>query len=315
MSFSDLMSSGRGPGLIGTVLALFLLLGFGLLFMFSADDGAKGDVRSLAGFVRDQTVELNSLKNDIDGAETRLKEAPQLVAANKQFSALRLNIHGQSEQLEQLKKTCLSLKTALTEGQKACEDYKNQYRVFVRGRAKGQMLAELKTKKGEVFKNVNIREVTAVGIQIRHEEGQKRIPFEELPPEMIDYYQFDPEQKQLAITGENSAFANHEAANDAAMALEDQKAKQKKASEALEQMEKNKLRIAVKSVTIQKLNADIARLSNDLDRNANDANSARSAGRIRVDSSGNIAGELASKRNQLNALEREIEQLMLPITP
>jgi hypothetical protein len=39
MSFSDLMQSGRGPGVIGMLLALVVLVGFGLLFMFAFDEG------------------------------------------------------------------------------------------------------------------------------------------------------------------------------------------------------------------------------------------------------------------------------------
>jgi hypothetical protein len=34
MSFTDLMSSSRGPGLIGTLMALLVLVGFGTLYLF-----------------------------------------------------------------------------------------------------------------------------------------------------------------------------------------------------------------------------------------------------------------------------------------
>lgn len=46
MSFSDMMSSGRGPGVIGMILALIVLLGFGVLFMFASRKADRAGNRS-----------------------------------------------------------------------------------------------------------------------------------------------------------------------------------------------------------------------------------------------------------------------------
>ena len=94
----------------------------------------------------------------------------------------------------------------------AFEAYKDQYRAYIRGKAIGESMAVLETRGGTIYKNVNIREVTAVGIQIRHDDGQKRIPFEDLPEALKERFQFDPQQKVAAIAKEESDRSEHEAA-------------------------------------------------------------------------------------------------------
>jgi hypothetical protein len=94
----------------------------------------------------------------------------------------------------------------------AFEAYKDQYRAYVRGKAIGESMAVLETRGGTIYKNINIREVTAVGIQIRHDDGQKRIPFEDLPEALKERFQFDPQQKVAAIAKEESDRSEHEAA-------------------------------------------------------------------------------------------------------
>ncbi len=53
---------------------------------------------------------------------------------------------------------------------KTFADYKDEYRAYARGKAKGETIETLETLTGVIYHNAIIREVTAIGIQIRHDE-------------------------------------------------------------------------------------------------------------------------------------------------
>jgi hypothetical protein len=65
MSFSDMMSSGRGPGVIGMLMALVVLVGFGVLFMFATDEGFQGGDQSIESIIKHQAGDIESLKGGI----------------------------------------------------------------------------------------------------------------------------------------------------------------------------------------------------------------------------------------------------------
>ena len=45
------MSSARGPGVIGMIMALIVLLGFGVLFMFAFDEDLQGGGQTIEALV------------------------------------------------------------------------------------------------------------------------------------------------------------------------------------------------------------------------------------------------------------------------
>ncbi len=309
MSFSDMMSSGRGPGVIGMILALIVLLGFGVLFMFAFDEGFQGPGKSIESVVKAQAKEIEDHHAAISAGEATLAKAPQLVSTADSLSKVKLQIKIGAQKIT-------SLKTSVAEGKKAVEakikeheEYKDRYRAFVRSNAKGQTLETLQTVSGAVYKNVTIREVTAVGMQIRHDEGLKRINFEELPVETRDYYQFDAKQRDSALAEENVGRSQHEVEAAAANDLMDaQMAKQREADAGLAK-EKMQREIVQKEGQISALEAEITNLQQASQRAAAEAAAARAAGHMHLNKVSGIEGTIRAKQNNIAGLNSEIAAL------
>jgi hypothetical protein len=75
------------------------------------------------------------------------------------------------------------------------EAYADSYRASIRTSAVGKELPELKTGSGVTYTGVKIRKVDDVGMDITHSGGLTRVPYNELPADMQDLYQFTAEKK------------------------------------------------------------------------------------------------------------------------
>jgi hypothetical protein len=308
MSFTDLMSSGRGPGVIGLLLALLVLVGFGSLFTFATDQRFQGADQSIESVIAYQAKELILAKGNVEESWQLLSIAPERTKKVNELSKLKLE-----NQILQQRKVSLvdNIGTSIAEEtthNEAVERYKDEYRAHIRAEAKGKTLPSLETKTGVTYKNVSIREVTAFGMQIRHDDGFKRIPFEELSDSMKDYYQFDPKQKATAVATEQALWNQHEAAAAVANDLAKELSKQKENNAKIAQ-EKNTLTIAAKRSQIVSIQEEISNLRMDLLRAVAQSKAARSAGHIYVDNSAYIQGCIQSKEGQISILKTEINTL------
>lgn len=308
MSFIEMMESGRGPGVIGMVLALIVLLGFGTLYIFVFDESLQGGTGTIEYAIRQQRSEIDSLRDNIKRGEEELKKFPEFELASKELKSMSSSNRLREGEIDGKRKNLENANAQLAEVEKAFESYKNQYREFIRTKAKGQVFAELVTAK-EKFQNVTIREVTPIGVQIRHDGGLKRIPYEELPLELQDLYQFDKKQMAEALANETKQRSTHEAeaaAADvvAAKLLEEQKAKSAAAS--LKKRETDLANFELKAAALQ---AELKALSEDRTRASADAAAARASGKMILDKTGNIDREISAKRSRLAALNAEIIRL------
>ena len=126
---------------------------------------------------------------------------------------------------------------------------------------------------------------------------------------MIDYYQFDPNQKAAALASENATRNEHEAAVVVANDQADQAMAQQRAKEAQEKKDKTLLAIAAKQAQVDALKGEIEDLEDDITRAATDAASARAAGRMYINKSGSISSSIRAKQNRISALLSEISQM------
>lgn len=303
-----MMSSGRGPGVIGMVMALIVLLGFGLLFMFAFDEGSR-DGRSIESVISDQAKSIEGYAQSVEAGNTRLAGGPALSAAHNALAAARSEIKSSKARAAALTGEIAAGKEAIEAKTSEWEDYKNDYRATVRGQAKGTSLPTLETADGTVYKDVQIREVSAIGMQIRHSAGFKRIAFEDLSAEMKDYYQFDPDQKDAALAREVATRAEHDAA--VAVAGDRADAAQSVQREKDRQVERDKLiaQIAAKEAQTVAIISDLRGLDGDLQREAAEVASARAAGRMHLDGSSRINARIRGKQNQLSALRADIARM------
>ncbi len=309
MSFSDMMSSGRGPGVIGMFMALIVLLGFGLLFMFASDDRYQGGGMTIESLIIHQANEIGGLNSGIDHGTKSLDMAPARIAAAKELSRLKHENQALQEKSGGLKNKIVAGKAAVVRQNEALENYKTEYRTYARGKAKGETLEKLETTTGAVYNNVSIREVTAIGMQIRHDDGQKRIPYEELPMAMKDRFQFDPKEKERALLAETSARSEHEASVAVAQGLDDEQMVRDKIKDAEAFREKTSRNIVAKEAQISTLLQTINNLGRERDRAAAESSSARAAGHIHIDKGDSISGDIRSTQNRIATLQAEINQL------
>ncbi len=301
MSFSDMMSSGRGPGVIGMVLALVVLLGFGTLFMFAFDEGLQGGDQSIESVIAGQAKEIDHLKNNIQVAEMSLASAPARNAAARDFSRFKAENGAGKDRIAKLKDSVAAAQAAIVDREQAFENYKDQYRAFVRGGAKGKTMESLKTATGTTYKNVTFTEVSAVGIQIRHDDGHKRIPFEELPDEMKDYYQFDPNQKAAAVKKENDDLEDHLKKVGESDKIMDQQLALQREKEKADLRVKKLAEIEEKQMVAESLKKEVRDLQRELERAQR-----KTTGITNV---GALSRNLQSKAGRLSALQNEIGNL------
>lgn len=291
------------------LMALVVLIGFGVLFVFAFDEGMQGGAQTIEALIRNQDQEIDGYRGRVVEGEKKLATAPALIAAAKELGRIKRETQSKVDAVSAMKAKIETGNADLVVKKNAIEEYKDQYRAFVRGKAKGETLAQLETKSGAIYKNVFIREVTSIGIQVRHDEGQKRIPFEDLPDGMVDYYQFDPGQKAAALASEHVTRSQHEAAAAVANDQSDQAMVQQRQKDNQQKKENTLREIATKEALIGTLEDDIKQLNLDIQQAAVEAASARAAGRVRINKSGSISGDIRSKQNRIAALRSEISQM------
>jgi septal ring factor EnvC (AmiA/AmiB activator) len=309
MAFNDLFSSAKGPGVVGMIMALIVLLGFGLLFMLAFDEGSQGGGKSLTAVIRDNSIKIGELHARLASGNEKIAKAPERKKiADELASALSKN-KSITTQISAKKAEIVALKTNITTIEEEWSDYKNQYRSHVRSKAAGTQLAELKTLDGTVYTNVDIRSVTAVGMDIRHRDGFKRISFGQLPADIQDHYQFDKEQMLAEVQRETKERDEHDKATHASnLAVEGQMAEQRqKEVEAAKQ--KKLLEIAAKEARIPVLESEIQQIIQDIASAEAAADAARAAGKMHLSKAGSLRGALNSKRTALSQLQIEILRL------
>ncbi len=300
MSFSDMMSSARGPGVIGTLLALVVMAIFVMLFVFAFDDRFQGGGQSIESVIKQQAREIDSYTYDIAEHQKILSEFPILIRNSKELESQKRENDILGARIHELHQKVGSAKADLAESIATLEGYKDQYRAFVRGKAKGEVIESLEIQGGIVYKNVSIREVTPIGIQIRHEAGHKRIAYEYLPEAMQDYFQFDSKQKAEAIANEQAEWDGH---SNAVLAAKDISAKQAAETAELQETEsrnKNKQLLIVYESRCHSLSNEISSLENAIMAEM------RKKG-IRKTSEMNE--RLAAKKSELTALRANIAKL------
>ncbi len=304
-----MMSTSRGPGVIGLLMALFVLIGFGLLFMFAFDEGFQGGQVTIESEIASQRKELESMHATVVERDKLLEQAPARKDDADKLRLVKVDSTTLVEKTGRLRGEIEEVSLAIEELEKKWSSYKDEYRRFVRGRATGEILEQLEARDGTVYKEVTIREVTAIGLQIRHASGFKRLQFEELSDEMQDYYQFDPTQKETALAAEHSARTQHEAAAGIALDRQSEEMARQRAKDDVEAKGEIKRDIARKQAQIADVEGDIRDLMAERARADAAAAAARASGRMHLSKAGNINGKIRSKKNQVAELKSDIRRL------
>lgn len=299
MSFSDMMQSGRGPGVIGMLLALLVVGGFGVLFLLAFNEEPPGDKLSLQAEIKEQAREIEEATTTLARHQQKLDVVPKLQAAELKLRDAKREILYAQGRIDSTKTGIVSAQQQLTEKAAEFEKYKDQYREAARRAAKDEELAKLETRSGQTYEKVVIREVTPVGMQIRHQGGFARIPFEDLPADLQDRFQFDPAQKAAALAKENAERKDHDTAVAATLTETKQQAEDRKQKEEADQKAAAKRAIALKTTQITTLDGDLVRLEIALQQEM----------QKKLKNTQAITSQIADKRRLRAQLQAEIAQL------
>ncbi|MFD0895557.1 hypothetical protein KBB96_19515 [Luteolibacter ambystomatis] len=200
------ISSGRGAGVMGTLVAALVLGGFVVLYFFVFDESMAGG-RSIESVIKEQREEIDRLKdwagNQTNVLETRANfrtiaaEADQM---QRKAREIKGDLDTQVSLVSRIQSEIAQVKTKDAA-------YRAAYRSQIRNEGKGLTYAQLKTLSGKVYQTVVVSKVDAVGMNIQHQDGTARVEFENLPPEIGEHFQYDPNEKKEAINSERDQSA------------------------------------------------------------------------------------------------------------
>jgi hypothetical protein len=265
MGFSETLSN-RGPGFIGAIIAVFVLLGFGALYMLVFDERLQGGERTIESVIRDQGVEISSRQDEIESYQRQLADAERLKAVSKEADELEASYKLGAKKVAELTATKEQATAAAESATAALEKYKDEYRASEWAAAKGTKLPDITTADGNVYTNVMISEVSHRGIRITHSSGSKTIPPQALPPEIQDRFQFSEEKKAELIKAEMADANLHSESVEISTRAQDAANKLRKAGQLKDQITELKFAVRQMNRNRSEIKSAVRRLRSTISR-------------------------------------------------
>ncbi len=131
-----MMTSARGPGVIGMLMALVVLIGFGVLFMFAFDEGMQGGAVTIESELASQAKEIEGLRLTVEERDQVLMLTPAQTADADKLRLLKVTSITLLEKASRLRTDVEENEAAIEDLKKNWSGYKDEYREFVRSKAK-----------------------------------------------------------------------------------------------------------------------------------------------------------------------------------
>lgn len=299
MKFNDLMLGSKGPGLIGLVLAIFIMIGFGILMLFATDERLLGGEQTIESIIAQQQRDIDDYKTTLAELNQTLGILPSIKAKEKELESALREKRLALRKLDDIKSYITSVNDSINQKTSEFDQYKDKYRTFIRTEAKGQTLPRLETQDGMVYENVTITNINAIGMQITHDSGGKRIAFEKLPQEFQDRFQFDPKQKATLLADEKAQQQAHEANVNAALAAAKEQTNQQREENAIKLKADTIAAIKLKESWIVSMATEIAELEQAINLET----------RKRMSNAPQMRVKLAEQKRKFAALQADLAQL------
>lgn len=194
MGFTDLLSSGRGPGVIGTLVALLVLVGFGGLFMVFDKDMERVGGKKIEAVVRDLGLEIEGKQTQLASFKELVKQGDLLKEQENTIGEIKASVAQGAPKIEELKANIAEAETSNTAALEAWEEYKNQYRAQTWEKAIGRNLGDVKGRtSGKLYTNAVITKVEHTGLRVTDSTGPKRIDLVDVPLPLVDELQMSEE--------------------------------------------------------------------------------------------------------------------------
>lgn len=189
--FDDFFSSSKGPGVLGIILGVIVLGGFGALGLAVFDGRLNGDFRSDAEKeAASQASAIEGLQGTLKHLEKQRVEADQRAKLVEQLNGLQKQLTFHQENVTRLEGDVKAAQDSITDVEGKFEDYKAAYRKAERTAAKGEEFKSLELQNGDVLTDVVVREVNDIGMQVRMRTGSRTIAQKDLPENLRDRFQF-----------------------------------------------------------------------------------------------------------------------------
>jgi chromosome segregation ATPase len=202
---TDLFTSHRGAGVIGTVLALLVFGGFSALYVLVFMEGGSGP--SVESEIRADAVSLERLRQRVADTEARYEATRGFGPINNELERVRIRLETAREWRDEKEEEKAAAERSVRDAAAALAEYKSAYRQSARASMVGREMDRLVTEEGREFTDVKVTGIDPIRMQIRHSEGITGVPLAELPAAIREYLQHDEKETRAAIAAESESRA------------------------------------------------------------------------------------------------------------
>ncbi len=201
MSFQEIIAWLRGSVIHIVILAIGAVSAWILVGKFKSGELSFGDT-PLQQEVAKKEGQLNSLKSRLERKEEKLVTLTELKAKAVELEELNAELRELQASNLSAKGRLASLNEGLVQTEEMFDEYRQRYRKHIREKAVGTKMETLTIAGGKTYHSVEIKSVGALGVNITHKDGSRRIPFKELPTSMQKQFQFDEEEAEAQLRKE-----------------------------------------------------------------------------------------------------------------
>lgn len=209
---NDFHESTRNVGMVGILLGLLVLAGFCGLGM-AVMSGLKESGPTIESQLERQAEISTRVTDELKRERARLEELEGFQAKAGLVETARSELTKEQETIKLAGENVAALQDDLEAGQLSFEEYRDAYRKNERENAIGEVV-DLSSTKGVGFEKCEIKSISPLHLRISRSAGIMGIPYQELPREIQDRFQFGKEEaaRHQQVMNANNAQRNKQLA-------------------------------------------------------------------------------------------------------
>ncbi|MBK1835275.1 hypothetical protein [Roseibacillus ishigakijimensis] len=313
---SDFMDGMRSPGAIGVILGIVVLAGFGGLSTMVFDDRFNGDAAArLKAEIQEQKIEILTLENDIEVAERRIAQQQENEGVARELAVVEKSLQPLEERQKELAKAIEEEKVRIEEIGEELLSYRDEYRIYERKRAIGEIFDEIVLTTGKKLQQAEIKEIFADKIRFTTQFGSSSATWKELPESWRDRFQIG--EGELEAHREMMTQSREQRAEKMVALRKERNASLRK-MELKKSLERINRDLEASRVEMEKARANVAILKSKAGSLRNRAQDARIRGSVSTHSNEADKAEASAERlsagvrlaqNKIKELEKEKARL------
>ena len=165
----------------------------------------SGRGRSAEEASADLNATIAGLKADLVHLQVAKREKERWAASRRLLGACRRDLDVLDDRASELREAAAEEKVRIAEVREEFAGYRIVYRKWLWSTAPGRHYDEIRTVGGKLYREVTLRSVSALELQIAHESGTATLAVAELPRELCDEYQLSPAAAQKELDAAEAA--------------------------------------------------------------------------------------------------------------